>query len=355
MSKVSVRWCVFLFSLVAVVAVALAGCAERRAGPVAQSAAPERYTPDNCWGRSASYCLEVGQWYEFAKFGKPQDYVMAARLYAAACERGNLRGCMNLGSIQSFSVPAVEDQAASVANLEKACAGGIGHACYWLAQGLVKLDDSPAGLVKVLATYRRACDRGYAHGCGRFARWQAGGWAGEPDFAEAIPAYELSCGEDDAFGCVDLGILYETGRGVATDLAKAAEYYRRSCEAKGPNVYPAAPSSANACTYLGGMYRAGRGMPHDDRLANAYLALGCDGGDPIGCSALGGQYYFARGVAQDLQKAAALWITACDADVANACFNLGTVYWILDSRAARKLYVKACALGEQAGCQEAKR
>ncbi len=194
---------------------------------------------------------------------------------------------MRLASIYSFGNANVPVNLAKARALqERACSGGVGKACYFLAS---------------------------AHELGR-------GAPKDPDKASALiaqgtPRIIAACEGGEAESCSILADMYMIGKGVEKSEAKeqatrarATEMYGRECDA----------GDASSCFMYGGdLVSAKKG-----EAAAKVLTRGCDAGDAASCSLLGGMYDEGFGVKADPARAKALWTKACKGGISAACSRL---------------------------------
>lgn len=126
----------------------------------------------------------------------------------AACTAGDVRACGVAGQLHIEE----DDEAVADANaaplLIKACEGGDGHGCFWLAafhrNGLGGL---PKDEAKMKATYARAATQ-----------------------------HEKACDGGDRVACAVGGDLYSGGDGGTVDDAKALALWKKGCALGSPGA-----------------------------------------------------------------------------------------------------------------------
>ncbi len=168
-----------------------------------------------CEGGVETRCMDEA----FARY--ETDGQTAARFWRAACDRGNARGCSNLGVLY--------------------------------AQGLGVAQDA----VQAAALYRQGCDGGNAPGCTGLGVLYAQGLGVAQDAVQAAALYRQGCDGGDARGCTNLGVLYEQGLGVAQDEPRALALYEQACDM----------GQATGCYYAGWNLRDGIGVARDVQAA----------------------------------------------------------------------------------------
>jgi len=198
--------------------------------------------------------------------------VETARQREAACTRGNLRACVDLGV---------------------SCDKGDG----------VSVDHKRAAEL-----YRRGCEAGIVIGCVNLGLSYQTGSGVVVNVAEAKRLYRMGC--DDGFipGCYNLAVVCQ-GEADARSLDEAVRLYRQTCEAE----YVA------GCLSLGNCYRKGLGIASDPREAARLYSVACDGGVMVGCYNLAVSYHRGEGVDRDGAEAARLYRKSCQGGFAEAC------------------------------------
>lgn len=203
---------------------------------------------------------------------------------AQKCEAGNLESCCRLASIYAFGNANVkEDLPKSRALHDKACQGGLGKGCYFLAS------DHELGR-SIPKDAKKAAEL----------------------VAKAVPLLTAACEGSDGESCSILADMHMVGNGVPKSEAKEASLRARATVAYGRQCEG---GDASACFMFGGDMLGAK----KEELAARILQKGCDAGDAASCSLLGGCYDEGAGVAVDKLKAKALWKKACKGGIAAAC------------------------------------
>jgi TPR repeat protein len=145
-----------------------------------------------CEGRFYPACTHQGALEE--RSDRPTD---ALASYGAACDGGDLLGCVRLGSLHERGVDwrIIKDYGKASALYKKACEGGEGEGCIALAEM-----------------------REHAHGL-------------SPDDFKETALYIKGCEKKDPRACFRLAQRYRAGRGARKNDAKADELQARACSA----------------------------------------------------------------------------------------------------------------------------
>jgi len=117
---------------------------------------------------------------------------------SARCDRGDAKGCFNLGVIYENRAGFTQD----------------------------------ADAVRAAAMFRKACHGRYAAGCFFLGLMHEDGRGVKQDFAEAVALFRKACAGGDALGCFNLGVLYEAGTNVRQSNSDALNYYGKACDLK---------------------------------------------------------------------------------------------------------------------------
>ena len=129
-----------------------------------------------------------------------RDYSATKAAFSAACEAGNMLGCVNLGVLYEGM-------------------GGFDRSDPWNS-----VDDASAH-----ESFTIACDGGSAIGCRLLARQYKYGKVGPKDYATAFKLLTRSCEIGNDYGCLDLGVFYDSGIEVAEDNHQARELFDQAC------------------------------------------------------------------------------------------------------------------------------
>ena len=118
--------------------------------------------------------------------------------------------------------------------------------------------------------------------------------------------------------------------------------------------------NSSACFQMGEQYRMewGRyGKKQDQKTALNFYIKACDAGYMTGCTN-GGILLVMQGTpySKQFKQARKMFIKACEAGEDPACFNMGSLFY-KEGRQKKSLqyYLKACDMGNQAGCAKHKR
>ncbi|MEZ0242889.1 MAG: hypothetical protein ACAH11_05900, partial [Sphingomonas sp.] len=229
---------------------------------------------------------------------------------------------------------------------------------------VLKNQDSCAGMAVGLAGTDRgrstqlidgACKSGADDGCRLKANALFYERRDQASRTEAIGMFDTACKAKRAWGCQGLADAYGQGLGVPVDRQKANEYARIGCtQGQGNRL--------RLCT-LHGIALTRQGVPKAEfNKGELFLDASCRGGDGIACNQIGriglnhmpgattngleGLYYLRRG---------------CDLKYGPACTYLAAAYMgggeglNQDNAVALAVGEKGCRLGDNEGCQLAKR
>jgi len=259
-----------------------------------------------CQSGSADGCTLMGMLARFGK-GTPQDAALSAQLWRRACDAGSPVACVGLGEQLAGGDGVARDDEEAVAVLDRGCAGGLAMACTKLAEAL-EVRARPGDQERAIETFGRACDAAQYDACGA------------------------------------VGIRLVIGKGVATDRARGLELLRKSCQGGDLKL---------GCFNLGLSHeKAGEwapGLAAFERACTLGFTDGCFRSGVI--LSQGG-----HGVAKDDAVATERFTRSCDAGEGAACFLVGDIYEATQRPdEAKRAYEKACELGNQAGCRNARR
>ncbi len=135
--------------------------------------------------------------------------------------------------------------------------------------------------------------------------------------AEAFPLFNRACNDREPVACYYLGVMFDHGQGLAQNLSRARELYLKACQA----------GNEAACGNLNLVLAYAPDLiqckpPASEGIASR-SAESCSAGNGASCATLGHLYSYGCGVSRDAEK-------------------------------ARQAYSKACALGNQLGCERLK-
>ena len=109
-----------------------------------------------------------------------------------------------------------------------------------------------------------------------------------------------------------------------------------------------------ACFQMGERYRI---IDQDQKTALNFYIKACDAGYMTGCTN-GGILLVMKGTpySKEFKQAKKMFIKACEAGEDPACFNMGKLFFNQGrQKKSLQYYLKACNMGNQAGCAKHKR
>jgi spermidine synthase len=145
----------------------------------------------------------------------------------AQCDAGQVDSCFVLGIAYMGSRG---NDTAALAALDRACAGGIGDACYDLGFLAQHGRGGPADAAKAAVLFRRACDEGVLGACNDLGVAYETGRGVARDSQAALTLLRHACRGGLAAGCFDLGAVYEAGAGGDRSPVEAAAAYKAACD-----------------------------------------------------------------------------------------------------------------------------
>lgn len=83
----------------------------------------------------------------------------------AACEKGAVQDCFNLGAMYAQGRGVTQDRGQAVALYRKACDGGLLRGCVSLGASYVEGNGVQQDNVQGVVLLRKACDEGEGDGC----------------------------------------------------------------------------------------------------------------------------------------------------------------------------------------------
>lgn len=305
-----------------------------------------------CENGEMSGCQNLGYLYTNGT-GVDKDNVKAMMLFAKACDGGDAIGCGNLGIAFREGLGTEFDEARATQLFTQACVGGYTTACANL--GIARLKGrgvaQDLALAERLLTY--ACENGVSASCVNLGVAYQSGSLGTGDASRASGLFSQACENGDLAGCGNLGLAYQGGYGVVKDISRAEELFTDACEAgdeancrhlsllKLLNVayevdFPriavflsqaCEDGEAESCRNLGHLYENGAGVAKDLIRAAQFFAMACDGGDGAGCGNLGLSYRHGSGVSSDETRAQELFVQACNGVSVMPCLTEGSAFW----------------------------
>jgi|GEM_PF-3418559 len=255
-----------------------------------------------------NFCLDEGLVFAKNANGLVDDLVRASGLFRAACEKGNLKACNNLGVHLERGLGVAKDLEAALEHYKKSCT-----------------EDARDGCVNLAALLEK---RG--------------------QLASAHQIYEQECKSDVPPACYNLAISLERSPPGIRDLERAKTLYEKACELKHPG----------ACNNLGAMLARLGGIEKNKEMivaARASYQKGCELGQPAACRNLGAMAEKGEGGPRDLSTARGSYDSACRAGDINACarfalFDARGLAGEVNIERAVKLSMLACSNAEMLGC-----
>jgi serine/threonine-protein kinase len=154
----------------------------------------------------------------------------ASQALKAACARGEMSACTNLGEMYADGQGVAENDSAAVPLLRRACDGGHMRGCARLGAIYAETNGAyadPKGAIRLLS---KGCDAEEAAACSQLAFLYLTGQGVPANKAEAIVLLQKACDAGKADTCSMLGRFYEVGMHVAKDPKQAASLYRKACD-----------------------------------------------------------------------------------------------------------------------------
>jgi len=166
------------------------------------------------------------------------------------------------------------------------------------------------------------------------------------DHAAARAAFDTACNGGSVTGCVDLALMLAAGEGGPAAPARARAMLTHACGAGGVGV--------SACHALAVMRLNGEGGAADLPGARAAFNAACEADEPHACYDYAAMMIRGQGGAREPVDALVPLQKACDWDHPAGCYMLGLVtresYGSLRIDVIRSAFQRACALGDQRGC-----
>lgn len=295
-------------------------------------------------------------WMTFEGLGGKSDAQAAQADFRAACDAGDLRGCVDYAaSFERLGRTLTPDDA--VTRLDRACTAGEARACARLSHVLAFERGDDASVARAVPLARAACAAGVAAGCLTVGRLGVSRLDERQDFAQAVGFFKKACELGDGAACAAsadqdatsgprLQGLCESGdidacaywgvRLLAKKGGAALPVLRRSCER----------GKALACYALAIADHDGIGVPRDPIAMVAHYQRACDLGAPEGCYSLSNVYY----VAEDDAKGDGVLDQACSRGVSESCYDLATVRQQDGDKRMLGAYERACTAGSGEAC-----
>lgn len=198
------------------------------------------------------------------------------RLWEAACQTRDARGCTGLGVQHSLGQGVAVDHEEAARLYQIGCDGDYASGCTNLGLLYRHGRGVPQDHLEAVRLYSVACNLDDARGCNNLGIMYRRGFGVGQDLVEAIRLYELACDLESGAACSNLGFLYRRGLGVVPDINRAAELYRQACDL----------DSASGCNNLGWLYETSTGVEADPALAMQLYVIGCERGSDEACKGL---------------------------------------------------------------------
>ncbi len=261
-----------------------------------------------------------------------------------ACSSGDVEACATAGGLLS-------PDAAAVPLLQRACDGGSGMGCFNLGLTLEKGWSVAIDLPQARATYARGCQAGHGKSCGNLGALQLKGLGGPVDRAQGLRAHEKGCELGNGISCTALAYALADGTGVAKNAAKAERLFLRACDL----------GEGSGCDGFGVKLSRGDGYPVDQRRAYELFERACGNGNASGCANAGALLQGGNGpVARDRPLAKRRYEQACALGNGPGCTWVGIMLIAgdgvpQDARTGLQFVEKGCRLGDEKGCELARR
>lgn len=253
------------------------------------------------------------------EYEENNDMKNAAKCYAKAADKGDMRGCFNYGKLLTMgagvnlSLPLAEINFKAVSKSDSDLS----------LQALVELGkvyESMEEYDLAMETFNEAMDKGSDIGRSYYARMFAYGLGTDIDYQKAIDLLNISVENNDGLGMAVLGKLYMEGKGVEKDLPKAIELFERSSDLKCPEG-----NNELAACYLKGI-----GVPIDNVKAADYYTNSADVGNTIALYNLAKMAMNGVGIKKDykyaielLHRASRLGCLSADIEAGNCFLDRG--------------------------------
>jgi hypothetical protein len=243
----------------------------------------EQSSPGLIQGPSIGTTVPVGPTVKplptLVSFHEPDSDVY--RIYKKHCDRGDMKGCFNLGLCFN--------------------SGKCGY-------------DKNA--IKAGEYYLKACDNDYAAACNNLGVcYETGTCNFLIDEVKAGQCYKKACNHGNAIACNNAGICNkEGGCGFNQNPAKAGLLFNKACNME----------NLDGCVNLGICYIKGDcGSEMNTHEAGKLFLKACEGENMRGCAYLGDCYQSGKcGYRKNINKARKHYIKACEADIDTACKSL---------------------------------
>jgi TPR repeat protein len=267
----------------------------------------------------------------------------AASLFKHACDGGNAIACLRQAYLHAHGVGVPERCDLAASRVQRACSLGLAEACSTFALGGSALGSCPgASLARRASFLRTGCAGGDARACTFLARGLT--WdlckastitvrdAGQR-VLQATPAVETACALGHAEACHVLGEIrsYERVPAEGRDPVRAVDAFERACH----------DGMGQSCALGAETLLATSPTLETSRRRITDLAdRGCDLGEIDACLLAGERHELGHGAIADAEAAAPKYRKACEGDDRQACYGLSRV--TLDKAEAARALERAC-------------
>lgn len=156
---------------------------------------------------SASAQTKLGQLYESARRGVPQDYATARRWYEKAAAQGHAWAQNQLGQMYADGRGVPQDYKMARQWWEQAAAQGVAQAQYSLGQVYANGRGVPQDYKAAREWHEKAATQGNAWAQAQLGQLYANGWGGPQDYAAARGWYERAAAQGNAWAQAQLALL----------------------------------------------------------------------------------------------------------------------------------------------------
>lgn len=239
----------------------------------------------------------------------------------AACVRGNVTACLEVGERYESAADPVERERAITA-FDSACSSGHHAACVRWARLLAVQSDRDSlrpcqhfTEVRMLDRLLSACDRGEIEACREAARRTAGPpvWIlQEIEGKRLVSFLSAACSKHVHEACWTLAQMHLQDRVVPLDYVKAVQLGELACDG----------GVRDACAGIGRFLATGQDAFRDAGKAARALARACDETHFEDCRMASGFFQRGEGVPTDAEHAIALLQRACRTMVLNHAGNI---------------------------------
>jgi len=292
-----------------------------------------------CTAGIAHACLQLGSLHTRADIeGFKPDATKIRSYLNAACEHGNVVGCVTLGMSFIEGTYGAQDASTGLALFEKACIAGFAPAC----AAILNITSIALPLLE------NGCTRNSLPHC-----WLLGGLRGfsadaqVKDVVKAEKALSKACTGGEVVACVDWGRLRLSENGTVRNEAEGRALLERACRA----------GFAVACREWLGLVAIVSTTPPAQRPAFLDAAsITCRLGDTSSCGALGAAYLVWD--VGETATMATLLENACYRGDTTACSNLSVALMTgqripRDPGRGAQFARRACDEGNPLGCGNA--